>query len=257
MRFAGKVAVVTGGASGLGGAVTEKLVSEGAVCAIISRDIEKAEAFMARFPDKEKLVHWSADVSDWEEVRRAVEAVAERFGRIDMLVNAAGTHIRKLALDYTPEEWKRVLDVNLTGTFYMCQCVGQIMKENGKGSIVNFGSMMSHFGAPTYAPYAASKGGVMQLTRVLAVEWAPYGIRVNQVSPGYIKTPLSSGVLSRKNFLDRLAERTPFGRLGTPMEVANAVAFLLSDESDFITGQIIGVDGGILSGDPTLNPLRE
>lgn len=257
MRFAGKTAIVTGGSSGIGGAIVEKLVSEGARCAIISRDPRKAEAFLARFPDRDKLAWWSADVSDPDQVRQTVDQAAARFGKIDFLVNAAGVNIRKPALEYEPGEWKRILDINLSGTFYMCQCVGGIMKACGKGSIVNIGSMTSHFGMPHVVPYAASKGGVMQLTRALAVEWAPYGIRVNQVSPGYIETPLVTEVLARKKYRERIIERTPLGRWGTPADVVNAVAFLLSDESDFITGQIIGVDGGILGGDPSMDPLQE
>lgn len=257
VRFAGKVALVTGGSSGIGGAVAEKLTSEGAHCAIISRDARKAEAFMARLPDRDKAAWWSADVSDWEQVRQTVEQAAERFGKIDLLVNAAGINIRKPALEYAPQEWKRILDINLTGTFYVCQCAGKIMKETGGGSIVNIGSMTSHFGVPHVAPYAASKGGVMQLTKALAVEWAPYGIRVNQVSPGYIETPLASEVVARKKYRERIIERTPLGRWGTPQDVVSAVAFLLSDESEFITGQIFGVDGGILGGDPSMDPLQE
>lgn len=257
MKFAGKVAVVTGGTSGIGGAVAEKLVSEGALCVILSRDPKKAEAFIARFPDKEKVAYWSVDVSDWRQVEQTVEQAAARFGTIDMLVNAAGINIRKPALAYTPREWKQILDINLTGTFYVCQCVGKIMAENGKGSIVNIGSMASHYGIPNVSPYAAAKGGVMQLTKALAVEWAPYGIRVNQISPGYIETPLVSQLMTRKKYRERVIERTPLGRWGTPMDVAKAAAFLLSDESDFITGQIFGVDGGVLGGDPSLNPLQE
>lgn len=257
MIFAGKVAVVTGGSSGIGGAVAEKLVSEGALCAILSRDSKKAESFMARFPDKEKVAYWSADVSDWNQVQQTVEQIVARFGKIDMLVNAAGMNIRKPALEYTPHEWKQILEINLTGTFYVCQCAGKVMMENGKGSIVNIGSMTSHYGIPNASPYTASKGGVMQLTKALAVEWAQYGIRVNQISPGYIETPLVSEVMTRKKYRERIIERTPLGRWGTPMDVAKAVTFLLSDESEFITGQIFGVDGGILGGDPSLNPLQE
>jgi len=257
VRFAGKTAVVTGGSSGIGGAIVEKLVSEGARCAIISRDARKAEAFLSRFPDRDLAVWWSADVSDPDQVGHTVDQAAARFGKIDFLVNAAGINLRKPALEYEPREWKRILDINLSGTFYMCQCVGRIMKASGKGSIVNIGSMTSHFVVPHVAPYAASKGGVMQLTRALAVEWAPYGIRVNQVSPGYIETPLATEVIARKKYRERIIERTPLGRWGTPADVVNTVAFLLSDESDFITGQIIGVDGGILGGDPSMDPLQE
>jgi NAD(P)-dependent dehydrogenase (short-subunit alcohol dehydrogenase family) len=259
MCFSNEVAVVTGGYSGIGAAAVRKLAANGAICAMIGRSADRAQEFMNSLPEfKEQLYFYQADVSDVEQIEHAVEAITQQHGSIHMLVNSAGTNIRKAALEYTLAEWKYIIDTNLTGTFFVSQIVAREMKKNKGGRIVNIGSMLSHYGVHNVAIYGAAKGGVSQITRVLSVEWAELGIRVNQVSPGYIKTPfVDLSTPANLGYRDRIINRTPLQRLGTPEDVANMIVFLLSNETNFVTGQIIAVDGGILGGDPTLNPFQK
>lgn len=259
MKFKNEVAVVTGGYSGIGAAVVEKLADNGAICVMLGRSEERAQQFINNLPElKDQLYFYQADVTDSEQVEKVIKTVSQDHGAIHMLVNSAGTSIRKAALDYTFAEWKQVIDTNLNGTFLVSQAVAKNMKDHHGGRIVNIGSMISHYGVPNVAAYAATKGGVSQLTKALAVEWAELGIRVNQVSPGYIQTPFFDlSDPSNLAYREKIINRTPLKRLGLPEDVANTIAFLLSHEAEFITGQIVAVDGGVLGGDPTLNPLQK
>jgi NAD(P)-dependent dehydrogenase (short-subunit alcohol dehydrogenase family) len=253
-----EVAVITGGYSGIGAATVKKLASQGAVCAIIGRHREKAQQFIRGLPEySARLFFYEVDVADPQQVEESIGRIYRDHGRLDMLVNSAGTSIRKPAMEFGFEDWKRVLETNLTGTFLVSQQAAKFMKDNQGGRIVNIGSMISHYGVHNVIAYAASKGGVSQLTRALAVEWAEYGIRVNQVSPGYIATPFSDlSTPDKLAYRNKIIQRTPMKRMGTPEEVANMIVFLLSEEAGFVTGQIVAVDGGVLGGDPTLNPLQ-
>ncbi|GAA0357409.1 SDR family NAD(P)-dependent oxidoreductase [Bacillus horti] len=249
------VAIVTGGASGLGRSVVERLISQQIHVAIV--DVSKEAGQIAEELDSKsdkEVRFFQADVSDKEQALGVVKRIYEHFERVDYLVNAAGIITRAPAAEVAATDLKRVIDINLIGSAFMCQAVYPYMKEVSGGSIVNFGSMLAHYGSKNLLTYAASKGGVLQVTQCLAVEWAGEYIRVNSVSPGYIETPLSSGATKDPVFKERILSRTPQRRFGKPEEVAAVVYFLLSDEASFVTGVDIPIDGGLLAGDPALFP---
>ncbi|KKI89794.1 gluconate 5-dehydrogenase [Bacillus sp. SA1-12] len=247
------VSVVTGGVSGLGRAVAQRLVNKGHTVVVIDIS-ENIEEIIDNSSSSGVLYSFQADVTNKESPSKVIKKVKEQFGRIDHLVNAAGIIRRSPAADVQEEEIKMVLNVNLLGTVYMCQAVQPYMAESGGGAIINFGSMLAHYGSENLLSYAASKGGIIQVTKCLAVEWAKYNIRVNAISPGYIETPLSSGATKDPVFQERILSRTPFRRFGKPEEVAASVDFLCSEDSSFITGAVLPVDGGLLAGDPSLFP---
>ena len=189
-----------------------------------------------------------ADVSRAEDCARLVAEAVKAFGRLDILVNNAGTNIRKQPQDYTPEEWKSVLDTNLTSAFFCSQAAYPAMLKAGGGKIINIGSMMSIFGAAFAGPYGASKGGMVQLTKSLASAWAKDNIQVNAVLPGWIDTELTRGARKEVAGLhERVLARTPAGRWGDPKDCAGIAVFLASGAADFVTGAAIPVDGGYSS----------
>jgi len=245
-NLTGKVAVVTGGNGGIGLGLAEGMASCGASIAISGRNAEKARAALATLrAHGVKSAFLAADVTKRSECQALVAATEAEFGRIDILVNNAGTAIRKMPQDYTEAEWHEVLDTNLTSAFLLSQAVYPAMKRAGAGKIINIGSMMSMFGAPYAAPYGSSKGGIVQLTRALATAWAHDGIQVNAVLPGWIDTDLTKRARQQVDGLhERVEDRTPAGRWGTPHDMAGVAAFLASPASDFVTGAAIPVDGG-------------
>lgn len=250
-----KTAVVTGGASGLGLAVAERLAGKGMHVVIIDINGEAGRQHAERLRAAGgSAVFIEADLTRRSNAEAAAAEARRAAGRIDCLVNAAGIIRRKPHIDVTEEELAAVLDINLRGTVYMCQAAMPHMKEAGGGAIVNFASMLAHYGSKNLLAYAASKGGVVQVTKCMAVDWAEFGIRVNAVSPGYIETPLSSGATRDPVFRERILSRTPQRRFGKASEVAAAVDFLLSDDASFITGVVLPIDGGLLAGDPSLFP---
>ena len=246
--LAGKVAIITGGGSGIGLGCARYLSGAGAQIVII--DVNEAAGEAAREQIGSEAVFIRGDVSSSADCRRAVEEVAQRFRRIDILVNSAGVIRRKNVVDLAEEEWDLVLDVSLKGTFLMSKYTVPIM-ERGGGAIVNIGSGWGLKGGPQAAAYCAAKGGVVNLTRAMAIDHGPQKIRVNCVCPGDVDTPLlrSEAVqlgADTDEFMAEAADR-PLARVGTPLDIAKAVYFLVSDLSPWVTGAIVTVDGGGLA----------
>ena len=237
----GKAALVTGGNGGIGLAMARALAQAGAALAIAGRDAGKNAAAAAEL----KAVPIACDLKDADACRAMVDEAAGRLGRLDILVNNAGTNIRKAPQDYSVAEWRAVLDTNLTSAFVASQAAYPHMLRAGGGKIVNIGSMMSLFGASFAAPYGASKGGVVQLTRSLAAAWAKDHIQVNAVLPGWIDTDLTQNARREVSGLhDSVLRRTPVGRWGVIDDMGGVAVFLASAASDFVTGAVIPVDGG-------------
>jgi NAD(P)-dependent dehydrogenase (short-subunit alcohol dehydrogenase family) len=241
----GKVAVVTGGNRGLGQAFAHALGEAGASIAILARDSGKSAEVVAELGEKGiTAAAFDGDVSSHPDVERAAGEITARFGRVDVLINNAGICIHKPALDVTPDEWADVIDVNVTGVWNGCQIFGRQMIEAGGGSIVNIGSMSGQIvNRPQWQPaYNTSKAAVHHLTKSLAAEWAPMGVRVNAVAPGYVKTEMTP--LERPEFKRHWIDDTPQLRAATPEEIAPAVLFLASPAAGFMTGSVLVIDGG-------------
>jgi 2-deoxy-D-gluconate 3-dehydrogenase len=242
----GKVAIVTGGNGGIGLGMARGLAEAGASTLIAARNADKSAAALATL---QALSHnvgsVEVDVLDQASIARMVAAAIQRFGRLDILIANAGTNIRKAPEAYSVEEWSTVLDINLRGTFWCAQAAYPHMKQAGGGKIITIGSMTSIFGASFAAPYSASKGGTVQLTKALASAWAKDNIQVNSVLPGWIDTELTERARSEVSGLhERVVARTPLGRWGKPEDLAGIAVFLSSSASDFVTGTAIPVDGG-------------
>jgi 2-deoxy-D-gluconate 3-dehydrogenase len=247
MHVMGKTALVTGAGSGLGRSIALALAAAGADVAVteLPGRLENAEsvATSIRTLGRRSLVV-ELDVTSVKNIERAVETVARDFSRIDVLVNNAGINIPKQALDVTEEDWDRVLDVNLKGVFFCAQAVGREMVRRGSGKIVNIASQNGVVGYHDRAAYCSSKAGVVNLTRVLAIEWAPHRVNVNAVAPTFVLTPLTEKMFANPEFSSEIHRRIPLGRLGTPEDIVGAVVFLSSPAADLITGHTLLVDGG-------------
>jgi 2-deoxy-D-gluconate 3-dehydrogenase len=253
--LAGRVAAITGGASGIGFASAEMLAAAGASVAIIDRNIEAAREALAKIGGDSKGIAVAADVAAEAEVDAACAAIAEKLGRIDVLVNCAGIAIRRPAVELPLADWDKVIAVNMTGSFLFSRAAARQMieqREKGMGeggSIVQIASIMGFSGGGLYPniSYQTSKGAIVNMTRALAVEWAPQKIRVNAVAPTWVKTPFIAGLQDKPELMQRIEAVTPLGRLAEPEEIASAVLYLASPASAMVTGHTLLVDGGFLA----------
>jgi len=239
-----KRVLVTGGARGIGLATTARFLEEGARVVVLDRDEAGCRCIGQELTNLTGTI--VADVSDPEAVADAFEELDGFFGGLDVLINNAGISIRHPFMDITPEEWQRVMDVNLNGVFFVAQQSAERMLAAGRGVILNMGSTNGLVGYPFYADYNASKAGVIELTRSMALELAPK-VRVNAVCPGYIMTPMQEAEYT-PDMLRAVNQKIPLGRHGLPQEVAALFAFLASDDAAFITGQCYVIDGGETAG---------
>jgi len=242
----GRVALITGGNGGIGLGMARGLAQAGAAIAVAGRNLEKSQAAAAELSAMGvKTAVLEVDVTDDASTRKMVDATLAALGRLDILINNAGINIRKQPQDYTLAEWRLVIDSNLTSAFTCAHAVYPHMKSAGAGKIINIGSMMSIFGASFAPAYAASKGGIVQLSRALATAWAKDNIQVNAVLPGWIDTDLTRRARAEVSGLNSMVlMRTPARRWGTPDDMSGIAVFLASAASDFVTGTAIPVDGG-------------
>jgi NAD(P)-dependent dehydrogenase (short-subunit alcohol dehydrogenase family) len=239
-----KRVLITGGAGGIGTTTTGRFLKEGARVIIMDKDQDACQLLEEKFPALEKSI--ICDVSSPDSVKQAFEQLYEQFGGLDILINNAGISFRHRFIDITPEEWKQVIDINLNGVFYVAQQAAKLMLAGEGGVIINMGSTNGLTGYHYYCDYNASKSGVIELTRSMALELGPT-IRVNAVCPGFIITPMQEAEYTPE-MQRAFYEKLPLKRLGSPDDVASLFAFLASDEASWITGQYIVIDGGELAG---------
>jgi len=246
----GHTALVTGSSRGIGLALAGGLVESGCSVALHARDphaLEQAAAALAPAAERGggRVHHVAFDVTDRDAVDAGVAAVEAELGPLDILVNNAGMQHRATLLDFPDEAWQRVIETNLTSAFYVGRAVARGMVGRGRGKIVNIGSLQSELARAGTAPYAASKGGIKMLTRAMCAEWAPAGVQVNAIGPGYFDTELTSALVQDEQFDAWLRRRTPAARWGRPEELVGTLLYLAAPASDFVNGQILYVDGGM------------
>lgn len=243
----GKKAIVTGASRGLGLGAAEGLLEAGAEVVLIGSSVEvlkKAQEYQSR---GYQVYGVQADLSDPQQLAEAFEKSLQLLsGRLDILVQAAGVQRRHRAEEFPFADWEYVLQVNLNAVFQLSQLAGQVMIKQKSGKIIHFASMLTYFGGLTVPAYAASKGGVAQLTKALSNEWAKYGIQVNAIAPGYMETSMNTGILQDEARNAAITARIPAGRWGTPEDIKGVTVFLASRGSDYLSGAVIPVDGGYL-----------
>ncbi|MCP8969679.1 2-dehydro-3-deoxy-D-gluconate 5-dehydrogenase KduD [Ectobacillus ponti] len=240
----GKVAIVTGGNRGLGGAMAYGLAEAGADIAIVQRSAEETEVAARIRGLGRRCETFSYDLAQIESIPKLAADVKERFGRMDILVNNAGVQRRSPAADFSEEDWDFVMQVNAKSVFFLCQTIGREMLQQGRGKIINVASLLSFQGGYTVPAYAASKGAVAQFTKSLSNEWAGRGVNVNAVAPGYMATEMNTALLVDEVRNSQILQRIPAGRWGKPEDMAGAVIFLASEASNYVNGEIITIDGG-------------
>jgi NAD(P)-dependent dehydrogenase (short-subunit alcohol dehydrogenase family) len=241
----GQVALVTGAGRGIGEAVAATLARAGASVSLAARSVDELKAVAAQIEAEDARTYVvGLDVTDLDSIEHAVASTLEQLGRLDILVNNAGTAQYHDALTAAEHEWDRVMSVNLKGAFFTAQAAARVMIERGYGRIVNIGSQGGHVGFRRCVAYCASKGGLEQMTRVCALEWAAHGVTVNVVAPTFIRTPLTEPRLAEPGFLEGVLARIPVGRVGIPADIAAAVLYLASPAAGLVTGSVLSVDGG-------------
>jgi NAD(P)-dependent dehydrogenase (short-subunit alcohol dehydrogenase family) len=243
--LSGKIAIVTGAGRGMGYHIAMALARFGADMVICSRtlsELEKAKEEIEKLG--RRVLIQQMDVTKIPEIYAMVEQSMKVFGHIDILINNAGVNITQWAVDVTEEAWDRVIDTNLKALFFCAQAVGKVMIQQKKGKIINISSQTGTVAIPQRAAYCSSKGGVNQLTKLLAIEWAQYNINVNAIAPTFIETPFSKPMFEKEGFREYVLGNIPLGRIGKPDDVTGAVIFLASEASNMVTGHILLIDGG-------------
>lgn len=245
MRLEGKVAIITGAARGIGKATAEKFLKEGANVVVCDINIDQVNAAVEELKSiSDKVIGIKVDVTNRADVDEMIKVTLDKFGKIDCLVNNAGITADNTLLKMSEEEWDRVININLKGVFNCGQAAAKVMSEQGYGVILNASSVVGLYGNYGQTNYAATKWGVIGMTKTWAKELGKKGVRVNAVAPGFILTPMTEKMPEK--VLDMMKEKAPIKRLGMPEDIANAYAFLASDEASFITGTVLSVDGGIV-----------
>ncbi len=238
----GKKAVVTGGTKGIGLAIAQEFLDQGAEVLVVARNTKPIEN---KLRGSARLFRIDGDISDAGFRRQILEKVKDNWGKLDVLVNNVGTNIRKKFFEYPEEEYRKIFEINLFSMMDLTQGSLELLKASGHASVINIASVAATFDLQSGTPYGMTKAAIVQMSRHLAAEWAPFNIRVNSVSPWYIETPLTEAVLSQPERLEKIIARTPLARIGQPEEVSGIVAFLAMDKASYITGQNIMVDGGM------------
>jgi len=248
-KLKGRVAMVTGASRGLGQGMAVALGSAGANVALVARTKSSLEETAKMIQDAGgKALVLQADLSKTAEADRVVKETVAHFGKLDILVNSVGTQVRKPALEIVEQEFDALIGVNLKSVYFLTQAAAKDMIKNKKGKIINITSLTSFIGLPNVSIYGASKGGILALTRQWAIEWAKHNINVNAIGPGYFITALTADLFRNEDRKKWVLSKIPLGRTGEPSDLAGAVVFLASEASDYITGQILNVDGGWLAG---------
>lgn len=243
--LSGKVAIVTGATKGIGYGLAMALARHGANIVVVSRNQADCERTAAEIKGwGREALPVSTDVTNLAQIQNMVEKTIHHFGRVDILVNNAGTAITRKAEDITEDDWDRVLDVDLKGVFFCAQAVGKEMIKQKRGKIINIASILGLVGDRQVLPYCAAKGGVIQLTKALALEWARYDIQVNALCPGYVKTPMNEKELSQEKIYNHIIGKIPMRRIGEVPDMTGAAVFLASEASNYMTGQTLVIDGG-------------
>lgn len=246
INLAGKTAIVTGATKGIGNGFAHALAKEGANIVVVSRnqvDCDTVAAQLAQAYNVETL-GFAADVTEMPRIEALMEAVLERFGRVDILVNNAGSAITKRAEDITENDWDHILNLDLKAVFFTAQAAGKIMIRQKSGKIINIASILGLVADKQVLPYCVAKGGVMQMTRALALEWAKHNIQVNAICPGYVITPMNEAELTNEKFSGHILRKIAMRRFGKVEEMTSACVFLASEGSNYMTGQSIVIDGG-------------